>query len=56
MYAVIAVFGSLSMRGRSRYTADFDNEIYVPAVRRFGCQNLQCIVIAHACLMNQKLQ
>jgi len=23
MYAVIAVFNSLSMRGRSRYTADF---------------------------------
>jgi len=21
-------------------------------VRRFGCQNLQCSVIAHACVMN----
>ena len=30
MHAVIAVFNSLSVRGRSRYTADFDNQIYVP--------------------------
>jgi len=30
MYAVFAVFNSLSVRGQSRYTADFDNQIYVP--------------------------
>jgi len=30
IYAVIAVFNSLSMRGRSQYTADFENQIYVP--------------------------
>jgi hypothetical protein len=30
MYAVIAVFNSLSVHGRSRYTADFDNQVYVP--------------------------
>jgi hypothetical protein len=30
MYAVTAIFNSLSVRGRSRYTADFDKQIYVP--------------------------
>jgi len=30
MYAVIAVFNSLSVRGRSRYTAGIDKQFYLP--------------------------
>jgi len=43
-YVVIALFNSFSMRGRSRYTADFDNQIYVPYPKSTATFRTHCTI------------
>jgi hypothetical protein len=52
MYAVTAVFSSLRMRGRSRYT---DNQIYVPWPKCTATFRTHCIMLAEGELVFQQL-
>jgi hypothetical protein len=52
MYAVIAVFNSISQRGRSRYT---DNQIYVPYPKRTPTFRTHCINVLYTQLFSMFL-
>jgi hypothetical protein len=54
VYAVIAVFNSLSIRGRSRYTADFDNQIYVLWPKCTATFRIHCTVLVVIMYIKQK--